>query len=117
MIFDSEIRHTLGEDNLEAVVIENLKTRKKTVVKTDGVFVYIGMTPKTDLFKDYIKINRHGYIEAGESTETSVKGVFAAGDVRNKQIRQLTTAVGDGSVAALMAEKYIVNHNKLLEEE
>lgn len=70
------------------------------------------MIPRTDLFKDYIKLNKAGYIEADETTQTNVKGVFAAGDVRTKLFRQLTTATADGAVAALMAEKYIVEKRR-----
>lgn len=107
IIWDSEIRNIVGEDKIEKIIIENVKTKEKSDLKADGVFVYIGYEPKTELFKDYININKWGYIETDENMETNIKGVFAAGDVRNKTIRQLTTAVNDGTIAALMAEKYI----------
>ncbi|MFT8312843.1 MAG: thioredoxin-disulfide reductase [Clostridium sp.] len=107
IIWDSEIRNIVGEDKIEKIIIENIKTKEKSDLKADGVFVYIGYEPKTELFKDYININKWGYIETDENMETNIKGVFAAGDVRNKTIRQLTTAVNDGTIAALMAEKYI----------
>lgn len=112
VIWDSEIRHASGKDRLESLQIENIKTKELTNIKADGVFAYIGMIPKTDLFKAYVNINPWGYIEAGETTETNVKGVFAAGDVRNKIFRQLTTATADGTVAALMAERYIVEQRR-----
>lgn len=107
IVWDSEIRNIVGEDKIEKIIIENVKTKEKSDLKADGVFVYIGYEPKTELFKDYININKWGYIETDENMETNIKGVFAAGDVRNKTIRQLTTAVNDGTIAALMAEKYI----------
>ncbi|AJA49848.1 34.2 kDa protein in rubredoxin operon [Clostridium pasteurianum DSM 525 = ATCC 6013] len=107
IIWDSEIRNIVGENEIEKIVVENVKTKQKTELKADGVFVYIGYEPKTELFKDSININKWGYIETDENMETNIKGVFAAGDVRSKLIRQLTTAVSDGTVAALMAEKYI----------
>jgi len=107
IIWDSEIRNIVGENEIEKIVVENVKTKQKTELKADGVFVYIGYEPKTELFKDSININKWGYIETDENMETNIKGVFAAGDVRSKLIRQLTTAVNDGTVAALMAEKYI----------
>ena len=112
IIWDSEVRHALGESRLESLQIENIKTKEVTNIKADGVFAYIGMIPKTELFKEYVKLNAWGYIEAGETTETNVKGVFVAGDVRSKIIRQLTTATADGTVAALMAERYIVEKRR-----
>ncbi|AGK99333.1 thioredoxin-disulfide reductase [Clostridium pasteurianum] len=107
IIWNSEIRNIVGEDKIEKIIIENVETKEKSDLKADGVFVYIGYEPKTELFKDFININKWGYIETDENMETNIKGVFAAGDVRNKTIRQLTTAVNDGTIAALMAEKYI----------
>lgn len=112
IIWDSKVRHALGESRLESLQIENIKTKEVTNIKADGVFAYIGMIPKTELFKEYVKLNAWGYIEAGETTETNVKGVFVAGDVRSKIIRQLTTATADGTVAALMAERYIVEKRR-----
>lgn len=112
IIWDSEVRHALGESRLESLQIENIKTKEVTNIKADGVFAYIGMIPKTELFKEYVKLNAWGYIEAGETTETNVKGVFVAGDVRSKIIRQLTTATADGTVAALMAERYIIEKRR-----
>lgn len=112
IIWDSEVRHAFGEDKLEGIDIENLKTKEMKTIKTDGIFVYIGMIPRTDLFKDYITLNKWGYVDAGESTETNVKGVYAAGDLRNKVFRQLTTATADGTVAALTAERYIVDKRR-----
>lgn len=107
IIWNNEIRNITGENEIDKIIIENIKTKEKSELKADGVFVYIGYEPKTELFKDFVKINKWGYIETDENMETNIKGVFAAGDVRSKAIRQLTTAVSDGTVAALMAEKYI----------
>ena len=75
----------------------------------DGLFVDIGVVPNTAMFSKYINIDSAGNILAGEDCKTNVAGVFAAGDVRAKQIRQLTTAMADGTVAAILAEKYIGN--------
>lgn len=107
IIWNNEIKNIIGEDKIENIIIENVKTKEKSNLKADGVFVYIGYEPKTDMFKDFINIDKFGYIETDENMETNIKGVFAAGDVRAKSIRQLTTAVNDGTIAALMAEKYI----------
>lgn len=112
VIWDSEARHALGDEKLEGLAIENLKTKEISQIKFDGVFVYIGMIPKTGKFKEDLNLNSYGYIEAGETTETNVKGVFAAGDVRTKPFRQITTATSDGAIAALMAERYILQKKK-----
>nr|WP_206154854.1 FAD-dependent oxidoreductase [Clostridium muellerianum] len=107
ILWNSKIQHAIGDNKLEAVLIENEKETYK--LDLDGIFVYIGVAPRTDLYKDYLNLNVSGNIEAGETCETNIKGVFAAGDVRTKPFRQLTTAVSDGTTAALMAEKYIKN--------
>ncbi|AKN34133.1 thioredoxin reductase [Clostridium carboxidivorans P7] len=107
ILWNSKIQHAIGDNKLESVLIENEKETYK--LDLDGIFVYIGTAPRTDLYKDYLNLNSSGNIEAGETCETNIKGVFAAGDVRTKPFRQLTTAVSDGTTAALMAEKYIKN--------
>lgn len=75
--------------------------------QTDGVFVYIGMDPLTAPFKNLGILNEHGYIVTNDKMETSVKGIFAAGDVREKMLRQIVTATGDGSIAAQSAQHYV----------
>jgi thioredoxin reductase (NADPH) len=111
-MWDSEIVSAYGEKKLEGVSVQNLKTQEIIDVKLDGIFVYVGMLPQSELFKDSINVDEQGYILAGESTETNIKGVFAAGDIRKKQFRQVSTAVGDGAVASLMAERYITKKRK-----
>ena len=112
ILWNSEVRHAAGEEKLTKIIIENVKTRQTSNLNLDGVFVYVGLIPRTDLYKDYITLDKYGYILAGETTETNVKGVLAAGDVRGKLFRQVTTAAGDGTVAALMAEKFINSTGK-----
>ena len=107
VILNSIIQGVNGEDKIEEVIIKNVKSGDISTIKTDGIFVYIGLEPNTELFKKYIKLNKSGYIITDEGTNTNIEGIYAAGDVRQKDIRQLTTAVSDGSVAALCAEKYI----------
>ena len=75
-----------------------------------GLFVFIGMNPQTDIFKDKIKMNNNGYIITDENMKTSVEGVFAAGDCRQKYLRQVVTATNDGAIATVNAEKYIENN-------
>ena len=92
---------------VESVVVENTKTGEVKEIPMDGVFVSIGTMPKTDLFREYIKLTKGGNIITDENMQTNIKGVYAAGDVRDKMFRQITTAVSDGTIASLMAEKYI----------
>ncbi|KHD35889.1 thioredoxin reductase [Clostridium acetobutylicum] len=109
LLLNTQIKHVEGENSIENIVLENSKTGEKSSLKADAIFVYIGTMPKTELFKDFIDLTELGHIKTNENLETNIKGVFAAGDVREKEIRQLTTAVNDGSIASLMAEKYIRN--------
>lgn len=104
---NSRIVGAKGEGTLHSVVVEDVNTGKTSDLEIDGVFVYIGSDPKTELYTEYIELDKTGNIMADETCETNVQGVFAAGDVRAKAVRQLTTAVSDGTVAALGAEKYI----------
>ncbi|KMT21098.1 NAD(P)/FAD-dependent oxidoreductase [Clostridium cylindrosporum] len=108
VLYNTEILSANGEDSINSVMLKNNKTNEEYEYEVDGIFTYVGMVPRTELFKEYIELNKDGYIKANENTETNIKGVFAAGDVREKSVRQLTTAVADGTVSALMAEKYIL---------
>ncbi len=106
--FEHLVKEFKGDGNkLTSVVFEDRKTGETKEIETSGCFVYIGLIPNTSLFKDQIKLDKYGYIDAKEDTLTSVKGVFAAGDVRIKVLRQIVTAVSDGAVAAYEAKKYI----------
>ncbi|MHB1253202.1 MAG: FAD-dependent oxidoreductase [Candidatus Humimicrobiaceae bacterium] len=108
IIWNSEVRKVNGlEHSLTSVVIENLKTNELSEIKTDGVFVYIGTEPASKMYRGLIEIDESGYIVASEDTKTNVDGVFAAGDIRTKPIRQVVTAASDGAVAGIMAERYI----------
>ena len=89
------------------IVLRNLLTEQQTTLPCDGVFVGIGRQPETELVKDLVALDKQGYILADESTETNVAGVFAAGDVRTKDLRQIVTAVADGAVAVHHAETYL----------
>lgn len=108
VLYNTEVVSAIGDNSLNAVILKNNKSNEEYEYAVDGIFTYIGMIPRTDLFKEYIELTESGYIKSDENTNTSVKGVFVAGDVRDKEIRQLTTAVSDGTVASLMAEKYIL---------
>jgi thioredoxin reductase (NADPH) len=107
VIWDSEPRAFTGESGLQALTIEDVKTKVRTELKTDGVFVFIGYVPRTDLVKGLVPLNKWGYVETAEDMSTPVPGVYVAGDLRSKTFRQITTAVADGTIAALAAQKYV----------
>lgn len=113
IVWDSEVRKVNGQGHsLTGVVVENVKTKELSEIPTDGAFVYIGTQPMTEPYKGQIKLNQWGYIEAGEDMKTNIEGVFAAGDIRSKIVRQVVTAASDGAIAGIMAEKYIAEYNK-----
>jgi len=107
VIWDSEPRAFVGEGGLQSLTIENVKTKARTDLKTDGVFVFIGYVPRTDLVKGVVPLNKWGYVETGEDMSTPVPGLYVAGDLRSKSFRQITTAVADGTIASLAAQKYV----------
>lgn len=103
----TEVTALKGEGRLQALEILDKASGQKKELAVDGIFVNIGVMPNTAIFKEYIKLREDGRIEAGEDCRTNVPGVFAAGDVRGKEVRQLTTAAADGTTAAILAEKYL----------
>lgn len=96
-----------GEGHLTGLTVKDLKTGEHRFVPADGVFVYIGTQPETTILQGQMEITPQGYIIADDNMKTSLPGVFAAGDVRNKTVRQVVTAAGDGAVAAVQAERYL----------
>lgn len=106
--YNTEIEEVLGENVVEGVRVVNNKTNKKEVIDITGVFIAIGHVPNTDIFKGVLDMDETGYlITKGKSTKTNLPGVFAAGDVQDKEYRQAVTAAGTGCMAALDAERYL----------
>lgn len=105
-----------GEERLNRVVLKNTKTGELIDIPVDGCFLFIGYVPNTEIFKGQINLNRQGYVITNENMETNVDGVFAVGDVREKFLKQVATAVGDGAIAGVGAEKYIAE-SEVFEEE
>ena len=115
IIWDSVVEDVLGNKEpkvVKGLKIKNLKNKKFTELKVDGLFIAIGHDPATSLFKDQLKMDKGGYlITKPDSTETNIPGVFAAGDVKDKIFRQAVTAAGMGCMSALEAEKFLSNSN------
>ncbi len=108
--WNSTVSALLSGDRLTGVRLRDTVTGEESVVDCDGVFVSVGRQPATALAAGQLSLDKSGYIVAGETTETSVPGVYAVGDVRTKPLRQVVTAVADGAVAVHMAEKYIAEN-------
>ena len=107
ILLDTEIKALYGENHLQELDILDKVSGERKRLPVDGLFVNIGVVPNTKLFEDVVNLEPDGRIVAGEDCKTNLPGVYAAGDVRVKPIRQLTTAAADGTVAALLAEKYL----------
>lgn len=108
LFLQTEVKRLQGESRLESIEVQDKGTGEKRQLQVDGIFINIGVVPNTELFQDELSLTASGRIAAGEDCRTAIPGVFAAGDVREKEIRQLTTAAADRTTAALLAEKYIV---------
>lgn len=106
-VWDSVVTEIRGGKSLESAVIKNVKTEQLSELGVDGLFVYIGTVPNSDLFEEDIERDNRGFIITDQDMATSIEGVFAAGDVRSKLLYQIATAVGDGATAAFAAEKFI----------
>jgi thioredoxin reductase (NADPH) len=108
MVWDSVVEK-LESDNsgLTGASLRNIQDNTTRSLEISGMFVAVGITPTTGLVENILELSDDGYIKAGEDTHTSVAGIFAAGDCRTNVLKQVSTAVGDGAVAAIMAEKYI----------
>lgn len=104
---DSIVAEFLGEQRVSGAKLKNLKSGDETEISSDGIFVSIGREPATGLLNNILDLDEYGYIIADETTKTSIEGVFAVGDVRQKALRQIVTAVSDGATAVHFAEEYL----------
>ncbi|SET17674.1 thioredoxin-disulfide reductase [Anaerobranca gottschalkii] len=120
-IWNSVLEEIVGDGIVEGVKIKNLKTGEITDLEVNGVFIFVGTVPKTDFLKGVVELDPRGYILTNDLMETSVEGIYAVGDVRQKFLRQVVTACADGAIAAVAAEKYIheeeMFREQVLEEE
>ena len=111
-MWNSAIDDYIVDKKIVGAKVKNLQSGELSDVAFDGLFVSIGRKPATDLFVDQLALDGNGYIIADESTRTSIEGVYAAGDVRTKTLRQVVTAVSDGAIAADCAEQYVAMHRE-----
>ncbi len=108
VLWDTVTERIEGGDQVEAVSVLNRKTQEKKKIPVSGVFIAVGIEPDSGLFRGQVSMDENGYILAGEDCRTSLEGVFAAGDVRTKQLRQIVTAAADGANAVISAERYLM---------
>ncbi|MDR0977826.1 MAG: thioredoxin-disulfide reductase [Endomicrobium sp.] len=109
VMYNTIPREIIGSGHVEKVIVENLKTKHCEQLKADGVFVFIGLSPNA--VDGGIKLDENGFILTDENMSTSADGIFACGDIRKKNLRQIVTAVSDGAYAAVSARHYLDNHN------
>lgn len=107
ILWNSAAKKIEGKETVTALHLKNIKTGEESRLDVQGVFIFVGYNPNTEFLKDFVNLDNNSYIVTDEKMATSVPGVFAAGDVRAKSLKQIATAVGDGAVAAVSAEKYI----------
>lgn len=112
VIWNTVVQEIEGEDIVEKVILKNVMTGDISEMPIDGVFIYVGLEPNTDFVASLIATNEQGYIKTDDNMCTNVAGIYAAGDVREKLLRQVVTAAADGAIAAFHAEKYIENNFK-----
>jgi thioredoxin reductase (NADPH) len=105
ILFDNEPRAFIKDGDKIITEIENVKTKERQKLLSDGVFIFIGMKPNIELFKNKLELDKWGYIKTDEDMKTSIRGVYAVGDVISKKYRQITTAVADGTIAAMAIAK------------
>jgi len=106
-IWDSVVKEIQGDQSVKKVQLENVKTKVQSLIETDGVFVFIGHTPNTDLFKPFLDMDKNGFITTDQYVKTNIPGVFAAGEVMDSHFKQVVTSAGMGAAAAIEATRYL----------
>ena len=106
-VWNTIVTEVIGEDKVESVKLKNVETNEETSLETDGVFIFIGHTPNTQIFDSQLELDDLGYIKVNNLMETSVEGVFAGGEVADPHFRQVVTSAGMGAAAAIQATRYL----------
>ncbi len=106
-MYDTIVTEVVGDEKVEAVRLKNVKSGAETAFETDGLFIFIGHTPNTQIFKDQLEMNELGYLKVSDQMETSVRGVFAAGEAADPHFRQVVTSAGMGAAAAIQATRFL----------
>lgn len=106
-ILDTIVKAIEGKDFVQKLLLQNVKTGEEFILETSGVFISIGLKPNTDYLKDLLPLDTQGHIVTDEHMKTNIAGIFAAGDIRSGSIRQITTATGDGTIAAISVKEFI----------
>ncbi len=107
IIWNTVVTEAIGTDKLEALKLKNVKTGDETIYETDGLFIFIGHTPNTQMFKGQLDMSDLGYVTVNDKMETSVQGVFAAGEAADPHFRQVVTSAGMGAAAAIQATRFL----------
>ena len=106
-LWSTVVTETVGTDKLEALKLKNVKTGDETILETDGLFIFIGHIPNTEMFKGQLEMSDLGYIKVNDKMETNVPGVFAAGEAADPHFRQVVTSAGMGAAAAIQATRFL----------
>jgi len=106
-ILNTVVTGVIGTDKLEALRLKNVKTGEETIYETDGLFIFIGHTPNTEMFKGQLEMSDLGYIKVNDRMETNIPGVFAAGEAADPHFRQVVTSAGMGAAAAIQATRFL----------
>ena len=106
-IWDTVVTEIVGEEKVESVKLKNVKTDEESVLETDGVFIFIGHTPNTQIFEGQLELDDLGYIKVNNLMETNIEGVFAGGEAADPHFRQVVTSAGMGAAAAIQATRYL----------
>jgi len=109
LVWDTIPTRIMGSAAVEGLALKNVQSGAESTLPVQGVFVFIGYSPNNSLLKEYVELDDNGFVMTNTNMETSIPGVFAAGDIRSKLLRQVSTAVGEGAAAAFAAERYIEN--------
>jgi thioredoxin reductase (NADPH) len=110
-IWDSVVEKINGNTAVESVIIKNVKSGEEITFPTDGVFVFIGHTPNTDLFKGQLEMDGSGYLKVDSKMQTEIPGIYAAGEVMDPTFKQVVSSAGWGAAAAIQATKYLEEKN------